>query len=96
MKKKLTVNEMIYQTLTTEVDKIPKYKEELESLGYQLNDIHCWSSYNYWGIETGTPGKILLISSGYDNRKRLYVTSKCIAARNISKFDFQSLININK
>ena len=96
MKKKLTVNEMIYKTLTTKVDKIPKYKEELEALGFKLNDIHGWSTYDYWGIETDTPGVIVLISSGYDRKRRLYKTSREIKTKDMSKIDFENLIKVNR
>jgi hypothetical protein len=96
MAKKLTVNEMIYKTLTTKVSKIPKYKDELEALGYKLNSTHAWSTYDYWGIETGIPGRILLISSGYDKKKRLYKTAKHIKTKDITKVDFENLIKTNR
>lgn len=96
MAKKLTVNEMIYKTLTTKVNKIPKYKEELEALGYKLNSTHAWSTYDYWGIETGIPGRVLLISSGYDKKKRLYKTAKHIKTSDITKVDFENLIKTNR
>ena len=62
-----TINEMIYNTITTKIEKTPKYKKELEALGYTLNNTHDWSAYRYWGIDS--PKGILLISKDYGGKK---------------------------
>jgi hypothetical protein len=96
MPKVLTVNEMIYKTLTTKETKVPKYKAVLEALGYELVRDHGWSHYDYWAIQLKEDNRILVISTGYDNKKRLYKTAQAVNSKDIKKVDFVNLININR
>ena len=96
MPKILTVNEMIYKTLTTKETKVPKYKEVLEALGFELVKGHGWSHYDYWAIQLKEDNRILVISQGYDKQKRLYKTAQAVNSKNIKKVDFANLINIDR
>lgn len=96
MAKKLTVNEMIYNTLTTKITKEPKYKEVLEALGYELNKDHDWSAYDYWGIKMAERNLILLISKGRDNKRHLYKTATFVHTKDIAKVDFENLIKTDR
>lgn len=90
----VTINEMIYNTITTKVEKVPKYKKELEALGYTLNNTHDWSAYKYWGIDTEKG--ILVISKDYGGHKRLYFTAFPVNGAKKEKIklvDFVNLIN---
>ena len=92
----LTVNEMIYKTLTTKETKVPKYKEVLEALGYELVKDHGWSHYDYWAIQLKEDNRILVISQGYDKKKRLYKTAQAVKSNDITKVDFANMINIDR
>lgn len=96
MPKVLTVNEMIYKTLTTKETKVPKYKAILEALGYELVKDHGWSHYDYWAIRIKEDNRILVISQGYDKQKRLYKTAHFVKTNDISKVDFVNLINTDR
>lgn len=96
MAKVLTVNEMIYKTLTTKETKVPKYKAVLEALGFELVKDHGWSHYDYWGIKMKEDNRILVISQGYDKIKRLYKTAQAVKSKDITKVDFVNLINIDR
>lgn len=96
MPKILTVNEMIYKTLTTKETKVPKYKEVLEALGFELVKDHGWSHYDYWAIKLKEDNRILVISQGYDKQKRLYKTASAVKSKDIKKVDFANLINIDR
>lgn len=96
----MTVNEMIYATLTTKQDKIPKYKEALETMGYVLDNTHHSSSYDYWGIILSDDPKhrsILVISKSYQTGKRtLFGNMGAIDTNDIRKVDFVNLIKIHQ
>lgn len=96
----MTVNEMIYATLTTKQDKIPKYKEALEAMGYVLDNTHFSSSYDYWGIVLFSDPKyysLLVISKGYHTGKRtLFGDMGAIDTNDIKKVDFVNLIKIHQ
>lgn len=96
MAKKLTVNEMIYNTLTTKITKEPKYKEILEALGYELIKDHDWSVYDYWGIRMVEGNRVLLISKGRDNKRHLYKTFSFVNTKDITKVDFENLIKTDR
>ena len=96
MAKVLTVNEMIYKTLTTKETKVPKYKAVLEALGYELVKDHGWSHYDYWAIKLKEDNRILVISQGYDKKKRLYKTAQPVSSKDITKVDFVNLINTDR
>lgn len=92
--KKLTVNEMILKTLTTKITKIPKYKEILENLGYELNNTHKWSSYNYWGINVPKSKLVLNISKCY-GKKYIFVSGMTVENFNKAKlFDFVNFLKV--
>lgn len=93
--KMLTINEMILNTLTTKMDKTPKYKLILEQLGYTLNNTHDWSTYNYWGINIPNGKGILVISKDYSNKKRIYITCTSVAPFDkASKVNFENLLKV--
>lgn len=96
MPKVLTVNEMIYRTLTTKETKTPKYKEVLELLGFELVKDHGWSHYDYWAIRMKEDDRLLVISQGYDKKKRLYKTCNCVNTNDIAKVDFANLIKTDR
>ena len=96
MTNKLTVNEMIYKTLTTKITKEPKYRNELEALGYELVSDHNWSTYDYWGIRTLENNSVLLISKSYGGKKMLYRTTHHIQTKDIQKVDFENLIKTDR
>lgn len=96
----MTVNEMIYATLTTKQDKIPKYKEALETMGYILSNTHISSYYDYWGIILSSDPKhhsVLVISKSYHTGKRkLFGNMGAIETHDIRKVDFVNLIKIHQ
>ena len=72
----MTVNEMIYKTLTTKITKEPKYREVLEALGYELDKDHDWSYYDYWGIKMAEDNRVLVISQNRNKERALFKTFK--------------------
>lgn len=92
---KLTVNEMLYQTLHTKITKEPKYKEVLEALGYKLSKDHSWSSYDYWGI-VAEDGTVVVISKTREGKKALFKTAHLIHTNNITKVDLSNLIKTKR
>lgn len=96
----MTVNEMIYATLTTKQDKLPKYKEALETMGYVLSNTHNSSCYDYWGIVLSDDPRhrcVLVISKSYYNGKRfLFGNMGAIKTHDIKKVDFVNLIKIHQ
>ena len=87
----ITVNDMIYNTLTTKGSKEPKYRDILEAMGYVLTNQHDWSDYDYWGIECAD-GSVLVISKTYGGKKGLFKTARLIPTKNIKKVNFVGLI----
>lgn len=96
MPKVLTVNEMIYRTLTTKETKTPKYKEVLESLGFELVKDHGWSHYDYWAIRMYENDRLLVISQGKDHKRHLYKTANFVNTNDIAKVDFVNLIKTDR
>ena len=92
----MTVNEMIYKTLTTKITKEPRYKDALEKLGYELVKDHGWSEYDYWGVKMAEDNRILLISKGRDNKRHLYKTASHVQTKDITKVDFEKLIKTDR
>lgn len=96
----MTVNEMIYATLTTKQDKTPKYKEALEAMGYVLSNTHDSSCYDYWGIVLSDDPRhrcVLVISKSYHSGKRfLFGNMGAIDTHDIKKVDFINLIKIHQ
>ena len=87
----ITVNDMIYSTLTTKSSKEPKYRNILEAFGYTLTNQHDWSDYDYWGIQCAD-GSVLVISKTYGNERGLFKTAHLIHTKNIKKVNFVGLI----
>ena len=87
----ITVNDMIYNTLTTKGSKEPKYRNVLEAFGYTLTNQHDWSDYDYWGIQCAD-GSVLVISKTYGNERGLFKTARLISTKNIKKVNFVGLI----
>ena len=96
----MTVNEMIYATLTTKQNKIPKYKDALESMGYILNNSHFSSAYDYWAIvlsDDPNTKSLLVISKNYHTNKReVFGNIGRIRSKDIRKIDFVNLIKIHR
>lgn len=94
----MTVNEMIYDTLTTKATKTPKYKKILEALGYKLNSHHFSSYYNYWEIvlfEEANFKATLVISKSSRGKKSVFASLGIVKTSDISKIDFENLIKIH-
>ena len=91
----MTTNEMILKTISTKLTKEPIYKSILEDLGYEVYDSK-WSAYNNWAIKNKKTGNTVLFSKGYDNKKRLYDTSRPINARNFKEVDYVGLLKKEK
>lgn len=87
----ITVNDMIYNTLTTKGSKEPKYRNVLEAFGYTLTNQHDWSEYDYWGIQCAD-GSVLVISKTYGNERGLFKTTRLISTKNIKKVNFMGVI----
>jgi len=96
MPKILSINEMIYKTLTTKETKTPKYKEVLEALGFELVKGHGWSEYDYWAIKLKEDDRILVISKGRDKQKRLYKTAQPVKTKDIARVNFANLIKTDR
>lgn len=94
----MTINEMIYKTLTTKMTKEPKYRKELEALGLEIvkND---WSGhYNYWLVRNPVTKRELVINKDYGNRKNIFNPYDSIAkdSHHIQKVDFLGYLNCNR
>ena len=87
----ITVNDMIYDTLTTKGCKEPKYRNVLEAFGYTLMNQHDWSDYDYWGIQCADE-RVLVISKTYGNKRGLFKSAHLIHTKNIKKVNFVGLI----
>ena len=92
----MTVNEMIYKTLTTKITKEPKYREVLEALGYELDKNHDWSYYDYWGIKMAEDNRVLVISQNRNKERALFKTFKSVPTKDIKKVDFVNLIKTDR
>lgn len=87
----ITVNDMIYDTLTTKDSKEPKYRNILEAMGYTLTNQHDWSDYDYWGIQCADE-RVLVISKTYGNKRGLFKSAHLIPTKNIKKVNFVGVI----
>lgn len=94
----ITINEMIYKTLTTKTTKEPKYKKELEALGLEII-VDGWSGYyNYWSIRNPLTDRELVISKDYAGRKNIFNPYDSIAkdSHHIQKIDFLGYLSCNR
>lgn len=74
--KQITVNQMILNTLLTKLDKEPKYKEVLETLGYEIFDSD-WSSVGNWSVRLkGTDTNGICISRDRGGKRGYFKGSK--------------------
>ena len=92
---KLTINEMILKTISTKLNKEPKYKEILEAMGYIVFDSE-WSSYNNWSVGNKNNNRLVVLSKGYDNKKRLYGGGSPIKTNDFRKVDYVGYLNCNR
>lgn len=92
---KLTINEMILKTISTKLNKEPKYKEILEAMGYIIFDSE-WSSYNNWSVGNEDNNRLVVLSKGYDNKKRLYGGGSPIKTNDFKKVDYVGYLNCNR
>ena len=102
MKKTMTINEMILNTLTTKLTKKPKYKKELEELGIQIVDSENWSNYGYWAIRLEATNKsgylLLVVSKDYAKVKGIFATEAKICnweGDKIHKIDWFNFIKVH-
>lgn len=92
---KLTINEMILKTISTKLNKEPKYKEILETMGYTVYD-STWSGYNNWTVRNEKTNREIVFSRGYDGRKRLYDGSRNIKTYDFKKVDYAGYLNCKR
>lgn len=92
---KLTINEMILKTISTKLNKEPKYKEILEAMGYTIFD-SGWSDYNNWSVKNKETNRLVVLSRGYDNKKRLYSGGSYIRTNDFKKVDYVGFLNCNR
>lgn len=94
----ITINEMIYKTLTTKMTKEPKYRKELEALGLEIVENDWSSCYNYWLVRNPTTGRELVINKDYGNRKNIFNPYDSIAkdSHHIQKIDFLGYLNCDR
>lgn len=96
-----TFNEMFYNTLRTKTNKEPKYRAELEKLGFTIIP-STWSAQGYWGIAYNNSEYV--ISKDYNNNTRLYDgavpignrTVKIIGLSAIKKIDFGHMVEVRE
>ena len=91
----ITVNDMIYDTLTTKGCKEPKYRNVLEAFGYTLTNQHDWSDYDYWGIQCAD-GRVLVISKDRENKRALFKTASRVHTKDIKKVNFIGIIKTKR
>ena len=91
----ITVNDMLYNTLTTKDSKEPKYRNILEAMGYELVNNHDWSEYDYWGIKCAD-GKVLVISKDYGGKRALFKTASRVNTKNIKKVNLAGVIKTRR
>lgn len=92
----LTINEMIYKTISTKLKKEPKYKEILEQLGYTVFDSD-YSDYDYWSVKNNETGKMVCFSKGYStNKKMLFNWGSAIKTYDFKKVDFANFLKCKR
>ena len=91
--KQVTINEMIYNTLRTKSDKIPKYYDVLIALGYKLRNDYTWNDSEYWAVEFA-PDSALNFSK-YKDKFFLYVATRHVRG-NTKKVNYLNLIKMEK
>lgn len=82
--KSITVNEMIYKTITTKTSKEPKYKDVLKAMGYTVYN-SSWSEYDYWAVKNETTDRMIVFSKGYDKKKRLMMNGESLKIETLRK-----------
>ena len=90
--KSITVNEMIYKTITTKTNKEPKYKNVLEAMGYTVYN-SSWSEYDYWAVKNEATNRMIVFSKGYDKKKRLYDEWRTIKDKDFKKVNLTGYLN---
>lgn len=91
----MNTNEMILKTIKTKLTKTPVYKTTLENLGYEVFDSEE-SHYGYWTVKNTETGRMILISQGYDGKRRLYGNWSCIKTNDFKKVDYVNLLKTNR
>ena len=87
-----TVNEMLFDTLTTKVEKTPKYKELLEDMGYTLEADKYEAFWSVNGIQFYRGrGFECHIYNGNKNRRRTIQGKE-----NLAKVDWKNLLATRK
>ena len=91
----MNTNEMIYKTIKTKLTNTPIYKTTLENLGYEVFDSEE-SYYGYWAVKNTETGRMILISQGYDKKRRLYDNWSDVSTKDFEKVDFVNLLKTNR
>jgi len=92
----LTINEMIYKTISTKLKKEPKYKEILEQLGYTVFDSD-YSDYDCWSVKNNETEKMVCFSKGYStNKKMLFNWGSAIKSNDFKKVDFVNFLKCKR
>lgn len=92
----LTINEMIYKTISTKLKKEPKYKEILEQLGYTVFDSD-YSDYDCWSVKNNETEKMVCFSKGYStNKKMLFNWGSPIKTYDFKKVDFVNFLKCKR
>lgn len=94
----MTTNEMIYKTLRTKMDKVPRFKEVLTDLGIEVYNSDG-STQGFWSVRCVDTGRMLVISKGYDNRVHLYGGDSAYRhtrAKDLKKFDYMGFLKCDR
>ena len=85
----MTTNEMILKTLTTKMEKEPKYRSVLADMGIEIYDSEC-SEQGFWAVRDVNTGRNLVISKDYDGKRRLYGNDGCwgVDTKNVRLVDY--------
>ena len=85
----MTTNEMIWKTLTTKMEREPKYRSVLTDMGIEIYDSEC-SEQGFWAVRDIATGRNLVISKDYDGKRRLYGNDGCwgVDTKNVRLVDY--------
>lgn len=85
----MTTNEMIWKTLTTKMEKEPKYRSVLADMGIEIYDSEC-SEQGFWAVRDIATGRNLVVSRGDDGKRRLYGNDGCwdVDTKNVRLVDY--------
>lgn len=91
----MTINEMIFKTITTKCDKEPVYKEVLEVLGYKVIKSDM-SYYGYWEVQNPKTGRVAVISKGRNNGNKGLFNPNEYVKGDIKKIDYVNYLKTDR